>query len=199
MIAARLSRLICWVLILSGIAALPARAQPAKDMLGVPGPIGFQGTQFYLSWSASRPEAEYINQEYLPAGESAERFTQMFIIAASKLATTPEAAARGQADMIEKRKGSDAVANYAILRNDATGEVILDFLLSDSGTGTEIVEWNAYRYARLGKAGGVALYAISRRAYGDKAHDFLLALKQSRTPAINALAAFDAPKLRPSP
>jgi hypothetical protein len=92
------------------------------------------------------------------------------------------------------------VVNYDVVRNDATGEIILDFLMSDTGTGEVIVEWNAYRYAPLGEEGGVALYAISRRAYGeDGARAFLKALKQDRPPAIDALAAFDAPKVMPAP
>jgi hypothetical protein len=193
----RSSWMIAWLLILSGMAVLSAQAQPAKDMLGVPGPISFQGTQFDLAWTAN-PSAGYFKQEYLPAGQRLESFDQMFIIEASTSAT-PQGAVSAQVDMLEKRKGSDPVANYAILRNDATGEIILDFLMSDSSTGTVIVEWNAYRYARLDGTGGVALYAISRRGYGDKAQDFLVGLKQNRPPAINALAAFDTPALQPKP
>jgi hypothetical protein len=89
------------------------------------------------------------------------------------------------------------MVNWEIIRNNTSGEIILDFILSDSRA--DIVEWNAYRYARLGKEGGVALFAISRRAYGDEADDFLVALRKSRLAAIKALAAFNAPILRPKP
>jgi hypothetical protein len=164
-------------------------------MLGVPGPIGFQGTQFNLAWSAN-PSTGYFKHEYLPAGQRLESFAEMFIIEANASAT-PESAAAAQVNMLKQRKASDPVANYAMFRSDATGEIMVDFLVSDSSKGTQIVEWNAYRYARLGKTGGVALYAISRRAYGDKVQDFLRALKQARSPAINALAAFPMPVLRP--
>jgi hypothetical protein len=194
---ASFGRLVLWLMLLSGTATLPARAQPATDLLGVPGPISFQGTQFDLAWT-SHPADGYFKQEYLPAGERLERFNQMFIIEALE-SSTPDAAAAAQVDMLEKRKGSDPVVNYAVLRNDAAGEIILDFILSDSSTGTDIVEWNAYRYAPLDGHRGVALYAISRRGYGEGTLDFLQELKQSRPPAIDALAAFDAPPLKPSP
>lgn len=191
----RLARMICVLLLLSGVS--PASAQSVTDMLGVPGPVSFQDTEFALAWT-SRPFPHYFKQEYVPAGEQPERFNQMFMIEAD-ISATPEAAAAAQVDMLNKRKGSDPVVNYDLIRNDATGEIILDFVLSDSSTGTTIVEWNAYRYTPLNKTGGVALYAISRRGYGDQARDFLIGLKEKRSPAINALASFDTPKLQPKP
>lgn len=194
----RLVRFACWIVFaLAGAAALPASAQSVEEMLGVPGPVRFQDTEFALAWS-SRPSHDYIKQEYVPAGEQPEHFNQMFMIEANTSAT-PQAAAAAQVDMLKQRKGSDPVVNYALIRNDATGEIILDFLMSDSSGGEVIVEWNAYRYAPLGKAGGVALFAISRRGYGDGAKPFLKGLKEIRHPAINALAAFDAPKLTVAP
>ena len=198
MTRARLRPFACWIVVLTGFIAPPANAQAVEDMLGVPGPVDFQGTDFVLAWN-SRPVPNYTKQEYVPAGETPERFNQMFMIEADTMAS-PEAAAAAQVDMLEKRKGSDPVVNYDLIRNDATGEIILDFLMSDAGTGTVIVEWNAYRYAPLARSGGVALYAISRRGYGeDGARAFLKAPKQNRPPATDALAAFDAPKLTPAP
>jgi hypothetical protein len=193
----RLAQLGCCIAIaFVGATALPASAQSVKEMLGVPGPVRFQDTEFALAWT-SRPFPNYIKQEYLPAGEQPEHFSQMFMIEADTKAS-PQAAVAAQVDMLKKRKGADPVVNYDLIRNDATGEIILDFLMSDSSSGEVIVEWNAYRYAPLAKDGGVALYAISRRGYGDDAKAFLQSLKQNRHPAINALAAFDAPKLTPA-
>jgi hypothetical protein len=193
----RLARFACWIAFFAVAGALPASAESVKEMLGVPGPIRFQDTDFALAWS-SRPFPNYTKQEYVPAGEQPEHFNQMFMIEADTQAS-PQAAAAAQVDMLKQRKGSDPVVNYDLIRNDATGEIILDFLMSDSSGGEVIVEWNAYRYAPLARGGGVALYAISRRGYGDGARDFLKALKQNRHPAINALAGFDAPKLTPAP
>lgn len=194
---ARFGKMACWIIVIAGASGVPACAQAAEEMLGVPGPISFQGTEFALAWS-SRPSPGYIKQEYVPAGEEPEHFNQMFMIEAD-LSASPEAAAAAQVDMLKKRKSADPVVNYDLIRNDATGEIVLDFLMSDSSTGTVIVEWDAYRYAPLNADGGVALYAISRRGYGDGAKQFLSGLKQNRHPAIQALATFDAPQLIPAP
>ena len=194
---ARFTQSIGGLLLLLGLSVLPASAESAKDLLGVPGPVNFQDTRFDLAWSAN-PAAGYFKQEYLSAGQKLESYDQMFIVEASTSAT-PEGAAAAKIDMLKKRKATDPMVNYAVIRNDATGEIILDFILSDDGGPTLIVEWNAYRYARLNKDGGVALYEISRRAYGDDADAFLRGLKQSRPSAIEALAKFDTPALKPSP
>lgn len=193
----RLARLVCLLLTVSGIVVLPAHADPAKDMLGVPGPVSFQDTKFDLAWT-SHPTADYFKQEYVPAGQTPEHFDEMFIIESSG-AGTPINAAGAKVNELKKRAATDAYVNYAVIGNKATGEIILDFILSDESTGTLIVEWNAYRYAPLTKDGGVALYAISHRSYGDDVEKFLKDLKESRPRALNALAAFDTPPLKPSP
>jgi hypothetical protein len=195
MLFRRFRRLFIWLPFVLAAAVPSAYAQSAKDVLGVPGPVTFQGTQFILAWS-SNPSPGYFKQEYLPAGQKLERYEQMFMIEASTL-VTPEGATTAKLAELKKRKASDPTVNWDIIRNNTTGEIILDFILSHERA--EFVEWNAYRYARLGKEGGVALYAISRRGYGDKGVDFLRALKQARPVAIRALAAFDAPPLQPKP
>jgi hypothetical protein len=62
-----------------------------------------------------------------------------------------------------------------------------------------IVEWNAYRYTTLkDKDGhsGVALFGLSRRAYGDASTEFLRALKAARPAEIDTLAKYPLPVVR---
>lgn len=181
-------------------AATPVMAEGGMDFLGVPGPISFAGAEYEMDWS-TRNETGYYNQEYLPAGQELETYTEMFMVQAVTSGATPESAAAAMVSDLNRRKGNDPVVNYEIIQNDATGEIILDFVLSDSSTGTTIVEWNAYRYAPLDDSGdGVALYAISLRSYGDDgAREFLTGLKTVRPEMIDALAQFEAPALDPVP
>ncbi len=79
-----------------------------------------------------------------------------------------------------------------MLRGNATGEVLLDFLLSDQSSGSLVVEWNAYRYAP--HAEGLMLMAISRRGYGDAAIPFVQDLKTWRNKTIETLAIMALPK-----
>lgn len=184
------------------LCAAPVFAQgdDKTERLGVPGPISFEGLDYALAWT-SRPSADYFKQEYLPAGQSTGRYTHMFILEALTSGITPKDAAGAQIATLEKRKASDPLVFYDAIVNEASGDVILDFLISAAGQdGKMIIEWNAYRYApHKGEKPGIVLYAISRRAYGDDATAFITALKDWRTKTINELANFQAPAVTPRP
>lgn len=189
----RLSALaVCAVLLGS-----PAAAQ-VSDHLGIPGPILFDGAAYRLAWSA-QPSANYVKQEYLPAGETLETYSRMLLVERLTGVAVP-AAVRAQVDMLNKRKASDPLVNMDLMQNEQAGEVLLDFIVSSADPqGQPIVEWNAYRYAPYkGPTGeqGVLLFAISRRGYGDGARAFLGNLKTLRPAQINALAAAPLPKPR---
>ena len=174
-------------------SASAAVAENAAERLSVPGPISFHGESFVLSW-ASHPYPHYYKQEYLPAGQSSERYTAMLMLDANLADGDVRAAAAATVDMLQKRKASDPLVNFAEIENPKTGEIILDFIMSSPDG--DIVEWNAYRYAPWTGAGdkaGVILFGISRRAYGDDATAFLARLKVARPGDIEALAAASVP------
>lgn len=173
-------------------AALLTPVAAQEEALGIPGPIVFEQTTFELVWT-SHPNEAYYKQEYLPAGETLESYTQMFMIDVLVEGATPETAARNMIAGLEQRKATDPVVNFDMIANEATGELILDFLLSDSSTGDVIVEWNAYRYVPRGD--GLALYAISRRGYGEEASGFIASLADWRTSSIEALAVMELPEV----
>jgi hypothetical protein len=173
------------------VGATPVIAQ--QDLLGLPGPINFQDRAFELAWS-SQPSETYVKHEYVPAGQSVETFEDMFLVEAVAGPLTPIEAARSQVQSLEARRGTDPVLNYELLENEGTGEVMLDFLTSDLSA-EPIVEWNAYRYVPLDD-GGVGLFAISRRGYGEEgAKAFLQGLGTTRSESIAALAAYAVPPI----
>ncbi|MCX8996047.1 hypothetical protein NOF55_02920 [Rhizobiaceae bacterium BDR2-2] len=181
--------------------ALPAMAQSATapDRLGIPGPITFDDKAFVLSWS-SQPSTTYFKQEYLPAGQTGNTYTEMFLVEALLGNVRPIDSAGAQVKMIQQRQQTDKVANFSILQNEQTGEVLLDFVLSDLQANPIIVEWNAYRYVPLEGAEGVALYAISRRGYGeDGAKALLQGLGAIRDSHMQELGSSDLPPVKVAP
>ena len=175
------------------LAATPAFAQ--SDMLGIPGPISFQGQDYALAWT-SQPSEAYFKQEYVPEGQAVEAYTDMILVEAVAGAITPAQAAAAQVETLAASKEIDPVVNHEIIHNEATGEVLLDFVVSDLSLDPIVVEWNAYRYLPLAEGEGVALVAVSRRGYGeDGAREFLGGLGTVRAEAINALATFDIPAI----
>ena len=177
-----------------------ARSDSAVDRLSLPDPIAFNGESYRLAWS-SHPKPYYYKQEYLPPGETRERFQRMVLIEAIVRGADINGAVAVQVSMLKQRKASDPTVNFAIFKNPKNDEIILDFILSAKDPkGEDVVEWNAYRYATLrGKNGssGVLLFGISRRAYGDDTADFLRRLKSARPAEINALATYALPVVRP--
>lgn len=178
---------------LAALAVTPAFAQ--SDVLGIPGPIAFQGQDYALAWT-SQPSEAYFKQEYVPEGQAVEAYTDMILVEAVAGAITPAQAAAAQVETLAARKEIDPVVNHEIIHNEATGEVLLDFVVSDLSLDPIVVEWNAYRYLPLAEGEGVALVAVSRRGYGeDGAREFLGGLGTVRAEAINALATFDIPAI----
>lgn len=187
-LAAALTLLVC--------AGMPADAEDsAVDRLSVPGPITFGPDTYKLS-SSERPSANDCKQEYLPVGQTSGHFQQMMLVEAT-LPADVERVVADKVQWVEKRKATDPVANFALIKNPKNGEMILDFLFSsDEPNGDYVVEWDAYRYAPLpGKDGksGVLLFGVSRRAYGDDTTAFLRALKGTRPQEIDALAKYKLP------
>jgi hypothetical protein len=183
------------VLALSGSAA----AQDVIDYLGVPGPIVVGETSYELAWS-SHPLPHYTKHEYVPEGQAVEDYQSMVMIDFLTGEVTPMGMAEIMMASLEERKATDPMVNMELIQNDATGEVILDFLLSapDAG-GNLVLEWNAYRYASdedgEGNSGGL-LFAVSHRAYGDAAADaFLANLGRLRDEQISLLASAPLPDL----
>ena len=169
---------------------LPALAQ--EDAIGIPGPVQFDGTPFVLAWTSHPTEALY-KQEYLPEGETVERYSQMFMIDVMTDGVTPADAAANMIAGLEQRKDQDPLVNHDLLENKATGELLLDFLISDDSTGETIVEWNAYRYVPQGE--GYVLYAISRRGYGES-EDFIAGMADWREAAVGTLATMELPAVQ---
>lgn len=172
----------------------------AVDHLSLSGPIEFNGQSYRLSWS-SHPTPYYYKQEYLPPGQTSDRFQQMVLIEATVRGVDVDGAVGAQVNRLNKRKSTDPTVNFAAFRNPKNGEVVLDFVLSAKGPkGEDVVEWNAYRYAAWRSKGGesgVLLFGITRRAYGDNATDFLRGLKSMRPAEVKALAGYTLPVVRP--
>lgn len=177
------------------MASAPATAR-VVNFLNVPGPIELSGKSYELAWS-SKPSDSYIKQEYVPAGQTVEHFYQMLMIERATGDLTVSDALAAQIDMLKKRKSSDPLVNFEALKKEGSEEVVLDFLLSaKDAKGSLIVEWNLYRYTPTDS--GIALFAVSHRAYGDKdAKVFLTGLKQLRTNETRALLGAKIPVPRP--
>ncbi|WP_020181389.1 hypothetical protein [Methylopila sp. M107] len=179
-------------------AAAPAQgAAPAAaaDLLGLPGPYALRGVEYRLAWS-SQPTATYAKHEYVPAGQTPERFRQMILIEYAA-GVDPVKAAAAKIEELKARKPNDPTTNWAIARNAASGEILIDFTLSAPSADGGVSEWNAYRYAAAPGARGVVLFAVSRRAYGADRVSFFKNLKAERRADLADFSALPMVLVKP--
>ena len=146
-------------------------------------PIKYDGTKFYLAWSAHAQDIYYL-QEYLPRGETLERYTQMFTVSVIFWDRTPEAAVRAKVAELERRRETDKVCRYLVAENpDKPGEYILEFIVSDGRDGVlDCVEVDIHYYRLVvidGKKASLLCF-YSRRAYGDDILPFMKTIPERR-------------------
>lgn len=195
--SSRARRARAWASAILGLVlalGLPARAaDPPVDHLSVPGPLRLDGIEFALAWSAARPPAIF-RQEYLPAGQTLERYRQMLLLDLLAVDATPLEAAMHKLLELRELQRTDPTVNYDLVINEDSGGALLDFVLPGrTGDGDPIIEWNAYRYERI--EGGVLMLGISRRGYGfDGTRRFIAEdLKANRQAWIGELAGVAMP------
>jgi hypothetical protein len=169
----------------------------ALDYLSVPGPISINQLNYDLAWS-SHPKDNFYIQEYLPAGETPEHYSNMVLLQVFVGSKSAKDVVGALVKIIEERGKTDPVAHYELFQSAAgKDEYIIDFLQSE-GPAAELVEWNAYHYKTFtDKSGrtGVLLFGISRRAHGKRVRPFLIGLKTERIKLRNALSAHPFPDI----
>ncbi|MGC1916153.1 MAG: hypothetical protein WA710_13325, partial [Pseudolabrys sp.] len=106
-----------------------ARSDSAVDRLSLPESIEFNGESYRLSWS-SHPKPDYYKQEYLPSGQTSERFQRMVLIEAIVRGVDINDAVAAKVSMLNKRKSTDPTVNFAVVKNPKNNEIILDFILN---------------------------------------------------------------------
>src|SRR5687767_12698448 len=84
----------------------PAHQQKVKDYLHVPGPVVFNKISYNLAWS-SHPSAVYYKQEYIPAGQTVEKFTKMILIEAVTGEFMLQDLVKAKTGELDKRKAVD--------------------------------------------------------------------------------------------
>lgn len=162
--------------------------EKAVDYIGVKGPLEFCGQKFYLAWS-SHPVEIYYLQEYLPKGESLERYNEMLTLSVLMWDKTPREAAYAKAEELEERKKTDKVCRYMVAEND--GEYIVDFIVSDGkGETLDCMEADVHHYRQITLNGRKAtlLTFYSRRAYGDDILPFMQTIPDLRPQWYDALS-----------
>jgi hypothetical protein len=161
--------------------------------------LTFNKINYNLIWS-SNANVNYYKQEYVPKGESVERYNDLILIDfVNKDITLTDVVYAQIANLIERKK-TDEVCNYKLIKSEKNNEYILDFIMSESeNQNIKIIEWNAYHYKLYtDKKGhsGVLLFGASHRAYDEKSSTFLGNLKNYRLDILKKLGSYQMPEIQ---
>jgi hypothetical protein len=189
-------RPILLIFIASLLTSTFSQAQKAVDKLNVPGPILIGNKSYAISWT-SHPTADFYKQEYIPAGDNADKFNSMVMLDLSLGNFMLKDVVGSKIAELKKMKATNPIVNYEMFQKN--GEYLLDFLLSANthdGKTIDIIERNIYRYKTFtDKSGkkGVLLFGLSVRSYGKDVDTFLKNLKTGKAVLLNEVAQFNIP------
>ena len=186
------------VFIISHVS-LAQTSKPATDFLHVAGPVMFNNKAYNLSWT-SHPNPAFYKQEYLVKGDDANNFHSMLLLDAITGTVTAKDVVANKMAELKKMKENNPAINYAVINNAATGEYILDFLVTANAAdgSMTIAERNVYRYKHFtDKSGhkGVLLFGISNRVYGNEINPYLISLKSNRNELVTKVAEVKIPEI----
>lgn len=176
-----------------------SQTKKAMDYISVPGPVSFNGKMYKLDWSA-HPAPDFYKQEYLPAGEATVKYKTMLLIDVLTGDKKVKDIAAQKIAELKQMQLQNPMVNYNTFENAATGEYMIDFLLTanDAAGNINIIERNVYRYKAFTTASGtkgVLLFGISSRAYEKEVDVFLKALKSNKNELVNKVAKFILPSI----
>ena len=171
--------------------AVLARAEKPQEYFTVGNPINYCGDAFYFGWSA-HPQEPYYLQEYLPEGETFERYNKMFTVSVIFWNRKPVDAIKAKIAELDERKKTDPVTNYLVAENN--GDYLLEFIVSDGKDGKlDCVEVDLHYYRQLkinGKTASVLSF-YSVRAYGDDIIPFMKSIPERRQAWYDAMIQLD--------
>ncbi len=139
-----------------------------KEYFSLPGTLSLPDQPYVFSLS-SHPTPDYYHQEYLPAGQTADQYSEMVFVEVTLGDLIMQNLALAKAKEINDRKMTDLIAAYNLGANKEKEEVYLDFIMSEGEGKQAMAEWNVYRYKQYTDSKGrkgVAMFGWRRRAYG---------------------------------
>jgi hypothetical protein len=180
------------------LASFGPPAGAPVDKIGVKGPLHFHQTTFNLAW-VSHPSPAYYIQEYLPAGETSAKFTQMLAVHVLAHDVPVKSAVQQKVQELDVRKKTDPTCNYQINESPDGTEYLVDCLLGESKPGqTDVAEFIIYRFRQVDLGGsrkGILMYSYSKRGYGDGLTAFYKALPAERGELLTAMITGAVPSV----
>ena len=176
------------------------KAQEVPDLLSIPGPIEYDGIEYFLTWS--KPMSKTLSrQQYLPSDERIEDFTKLLDFSYFNKEIEMELAVRQKVEGIQQREKSDKFAKVNVIESPDGKEYIVDYFISESPEkGDSFIEYNVYRFKTYdnGTNKSFLILAHATRMYGDLKSS-AKSLARQRDHLITTMIEFKIPEIKVVP
>ena len=176
--------------------SISAQENP-KDLLGIPGPVEFNGTEMFLAWSKEQSKTLYRQQFMLP-DERIEEFSQLLDFSYFTKEIDIELAVRQKVESVQKRQETDRYAKVNVTESPDGSEYIVDYYISEAPeNGTSYVEYNIYRFKNIPKGNDKHFLILSyiKRELGDL-RSANRNLSRQRDEMMSAMIEYKIPEIK---
>lgn len=186
-----------FLLLLISTLSLVKAQDNIPDLLSIPGPIEYDGTEYFLAWSKPMSKTLF-RQQYLPIDERIEDFVQLLDFSYFNKEIEMELAVRQKVEGIQERGKSDKFAKVNVIESPDGTEYIVDYFISESPEkGDSFIEYNVYRFKSYtsGTDKKFLILAHTKRMYGDL-KSASKSLARQRDHLLTTMIEFKIPEIK---
>ena len=166
------------------------------DLLSIPNPVEYDGTEFFLARAKQRSKTLF-QQQYIPKDEQLENFNQIIDFSFFNKEIEMELAVRQKVESVQSRK-DDKFAKVNVTESPDGTEYIVDFYISEAPEkGDSFVEYNIYRFKKFdnGTQKSFLMLNYAKRIYGDLKSAAKLLAKQ-RDQLMTGMIEYKIPEIK---
>ena len=166
------------------------------DLLSIPNPVEYDGTEFFLARAKQRSKTLF-QQQYIPKDEQLENFNQIIDFSFFNKEIEMELAVRQKVESVQSRK-DDKFAKVNVTESPDGTEYIVDFYISEAPeNGDSFVEYDIYRFKKFdnGTQKSFLMLNYAKRIYGDLKSAAKLLAKQ-RDQLMTGMIEYKIPEIK---
>ena len=166
------------------------------DLLSIPNPLEYDGTEFFLARAKQRSKTLF-QQQYIPKDEQLENFNQIIDFSFFNKEIEMELAVRQKVESVQSRK-DDKFAKVNVTESPDGTEYIVDFYISEAPEkGDSFIEYDIYRFKKFdnGTQKSFLMLNYAKRIYGDLKSAAKLLAKQ-RDQLMTGMIEYKIPEIK---
>lgn len=183
-------------ILISGFSFLKAQDN-LVDYLSIPGPVEFEGTEYFLA-NSKQFSKTYFRQQFLPADQSMEDFNELLDFSYFSKEIEMEYAVRQKVESIQQREEKDKFAKVNVTESPDGKEYIVDYYISETPEkGSPYIEYNIFRFRTIetGSGKNFLILNYAKRMYGDLKSSAKSIAKQ-RDNLMGAIIEYKIPEIK---